>query len=64
MSAINEKIIANQRPAQMLKGGVIMDMSTADQARITRVSEGLGEAMSGHDVRTMPEGERLAVRGS
>ena len=34
MSELNERILVNRGLAQMLKGGVIMDVTTADQARI------------------------------
>jgi pyridoxal 5'-phosphate synthase pdxS subunit len=34
-----------------------------DPAMIAEVSKGLGEAMAGLDIRTMPESEQLATRG-
>ena len=37
----------NRNLAQMLKGGVIMDVTTPEQARIAELSTDLGEAMVG-----------------
>ena len=37
----------NKQLAQMLKGGVIMDVTTPEQAKIAELSEDLGEAMVG-----------------
>ena len=49
--------------AQMLKGGVSMDVATPDQARIAEVSRELGSPMRDLAYASVPLEERLAVRG-
>ena len=47
MSATNERYKLNKELAQMLKGGVIMDVTTPEQARI---AEEAGACAGGHIV--------------
>ncbi len=60
---VGSGIFKSGDPARRAKAIVEAVAHCDDPAWIARVSEGLGEAMSGLDVRTMPEGERLAGRG-
>jgi pyridoxal 5'-phosphate synthase pdxS subunit len=60
---VGSGIFKSQDPATRAKA--IVDAVTHYQNPdiLAKVSEGLGEAMPGLDVRTMPDDERLAVRG-
>jgi pyridoxal 5'-phosphate synthase pdxS subunit len=60
---VGSGIFKSDDPAKRARAIVEATAHFEDPAWIARVSEGLGEAMSGLDVRTMPEEERLAKRG-
>lgn len=60
---VGSGIFKSNDPVKMARAIVEATAHFEDPAWIARVSEGLGDAMSGLDVRTMPEEERLAQRG-
>jgi pyridoxal 5'-phosphate synthase pdxS subunit len=60
---VGSGIFKSADPAKRAKAIVEAVAHYEDPSWIARVSEGLGSAMSGLDVRSMPDEERLAQRG-
>jgi pyridoxal 5'-phosphate synthase pdxS subunit len=60
---VGSGIFKSNDPVKRARAIVEATAHFEDPAWIARVSEGLGDAMSGLDVRAMPEEERLAKRG-
>ena len=60
---VGSGIFKSEDPAKRAKAIVSATTHYMDFDLIARVSEGLGEAMPGIDVATMPDEERMAVRG-
>jgi pyridoxal 5'-phosphate synthase pdxS subunit len=60
---VGSGIFKSQRPDLMADAIVKATTHYQDPAMIAEVSKGLGEAMAGLDIRTMPESEQLATRG-
>ncbi len=60
---VGSGIFKSQRPDIMAQAIVKTTTHYNDPHIIADVSRGLGDAMPGLDVRTMPESEKLAVRG-
>ncbi len=60
---VGSGIFKSKDPSKRARAIVEATAHYQDPAWIARVSEGLGDAMPGLDVRTMPEEERLAKRG-
>jgi pyridoxal 5'-phosphate synthase pdxS subunit len=60
---VGSGIFKSQRPDIMAQAIVKATTHYNDPHIIADVSRGLGDAMPGLDVRTMPESEKLAVRG-
>ena len=60
---VGSGIFKSQNPQRMAEAIVKATTHFNDPAMIAEVSRGLGDAMPGLDVRTMPEEEQLAVRG-
>ena len=60
---VGSGIFKSDNPAARGKAIVQATTHFRDPAIIAEVSKGIGGAMSGLEVRTMPEAERLAVRG-
>ncbi len=60
---VGSGIFKSSDPAKRARAIVESVAHYEDPAWIARVSEGLGDAMPGLDVRTMPDEERLAKRG-
>ena len=60
---VGSGIFKSQSPDRMADAIVKATTHYRDPAMIADVSKGLGDAMPGLDVRTMPESEQLATRG-
>ena len=60
---VGSGIFKSQSPDRMADAIVKATTHYRDPAMIAEVSKGLGDAMPGLDVRTMPESEQLATRG-
>ena len=60
---VGSGIFKSERPDIMAQAIVKATTHYNDPHIIAEVSRGLGDAMPGLDVRTMPESEQLAVRG-
>ncbi|MGB8646305.1 MAG: pyridoxal 5'-phosphate synthase lyase subunit PdxS [Anaerolineae bacterium] len=60
---VGSGIFKSDNPAKRAKAIVMATTHYKDPAIIAEVSKGLGEAMSGTAVRSIAEGEQLAVRG-
>ena len=60
---VGSGIFKSQRPEIMAQAIVKATTHFNDPQMIADISRGLGDAMPGLDIRTMPESERLAVRG-
>ena len=60
---VGSGIFKSQSPDRMADAIVKATTHYRDPAMIADVSKGLGDAMAGLDVRTMPESEQLATRG-
>ena len=60
---VGSGIFKSQRPDLMADAIVKATTHYQDPKIIAEVSRGLGDAMPGLDVRTMPEEEQLATRG-
>jgi pyridoxal 5'-phosphate synthase pdxS subunit len=60
---VGSGIIKSQDPAKRAKAVVRATTHWRDAAVVAEVSRGLGEAMTGIEIPTIPEGERLATRG-
>ena len=56
-------IFKSEDPAPRAKAIVDAVAYYDNPEMLARISSGLGQPMSGLDVRTMPEGERMASRG-
>ncbi len=55
--------IKSQNPQMMAEAIVKATTHYQDASMVAEVSRGLGEAMAGLDVRTMPVEEQLSTRG-
>ena len=60
---VGSGIFKSSNPSAMAKAIVKATTHFNDPEIIAEVSSGLGDAMRGLDVRTMPEEEQLATRG-
>ena len=60
---VGSGVFKSQSPDRMADAIVKATTHYRDPAMIADVSKGLGDAMPGLDVRTMPESEQLATRG-
>jgi pyridoxal 5'-phosphate synthase pdxS subunit len=60
---VGSGIFKSQDPAKRAKAVVRATTHWRDAAVVAEVSRGLGEAMTGIEIPTIPEGERLATRG-
>jgi pyridoxal 5'-phosphate synthase pdxS subunit len=60
---VGSGIFKSEDPAKRAKAIVSATTHYMDFDLIARVSEGLGEAMAGLDIATMPESEKMAKRG-
>ena len=60
---VGSGIFKSQRPEIMAQAIVKATTHFNDPQMIADISRGLGDAMPGLDIRTMPESEQLAVRG-
>ncbi len=60
---VGSGIFKSQDPARRAKAVVRATTHWRDAAVVGEVSRGLGEAMTGIEIPTIPEGERLATRG-
>ena len=60
---VGSGIFKSQNPKLMAEAIVKATTHYQDAQMVADVSRGLGEAMAGLDVRTMPESEQLATRG-
>ena len=60
---VGSGVFKSQSPDRMADAIVKATTHYRDPAMIAEVSKGLGDAMPGLDVRTMPESEQLATRG-
>ncbi len=60
---VGSGIFKSSNPAKRAKAIVSATTHYMDFDLIARVSEGLGEAMPGLDIATMPDEQRMAVRG-
>jgi pyridoxal 5'-phosphate synthase pdxS subunit len=60
---VGSGIFKSQDPARRAKAVVRATTHWRDAAVVAEVSRGLGEAMTGIEIPTIPEGERLATRG-
>ena len=60
---VGSGIFKSQDPAKRAKAIVRATTHWRDAAVVAEVSRGLGEAMTGIEIPTIPEGERLATRG-
>jgi pyridoxal 5'-phosphate synthase pdxS subunit len=60
---VGSGIFKSQDPAKRAKAVVRATTHWRDAAVVAEVSRGLGEAMPGVEIPTIPEGERLAARG-
>lgn len=60
---VGSGIFKSDDPAVRAKAVVEATTSFNDPDVLAKISRGLGEPMRGLDVRSMPEGERLAPRG-
>ena len=60
---VGSGIFKSQSPDRMADAIVKATTHYRDPVMIADVSKGLGDAMAGLDVRTMPESEQLATRG-
>ena len=60
---VGSGIFKSSNPSAMAKAIVKATTHFNDPKIIAEVSSGLGDAMRGLDVRTMPEEEQLATRG-
>ena len=60
---VGSGVFKSQSPDRMADAIVKATTHYRDPAMIADVSKGLGDAMAGLDVRTMPESEQLATRG-
>jgi pyridoxal 5'-phosphate synthase pdxS subunit len=60
---VGSGIFKSQNPQRMADAIVKATTHYQDPDIIAEVSRGLGDAMAGLDIRTMPESEQLATRG-
>ncbi len=60
---VGSGIFKSSNPSRMADAIVKATTHYQDPAMVAEVSKGLGDAMPGLDVRTMPESEQLATRG-
>ncbi|HEX2513888.1 MAG TPA: pyridoxal 5'-phosphate synthase lyase subunit PdxS, partial [Chloroflexota bacterium] len=60
---VGSGIFKSEDPAGQAKAIVRATTHFRDPATIAEVSKGLGRAMPGLEVSTLPQGERLATRG-
>jgi pyridoxal 5'-phosphate synthase pdxS subunit len=60
---VGSGIFKSSDPSHRAKAIVQAVLHCRDAARLAEISEGLGEPMSGLDVASMPEQQRLAGRG-
>jgi len=60
---VGSGIFKSSDPAVRAKAIVESVLNYDDPKALAAISEGLGEAMSGLDIATMPEEERMATRG-
>ena len=60
---VGSGIFKSQDPARRAQAVVRATTHWRDAAVVAEVSRGLGEAMTGIEIPTIPEGERLATRG-
>jgi pyridoxal 5'-phosphate synthase pdxS subunit len=60
---VGSGIFKSKDPARRARAIVDAVANYNDPAKLAEISAGLGDAMSGTNVGTMQEGERLAVRG-
>jgi len=60
---VGSGIFKSQDPAKRARAVVRATTHWKDAAVVAEVSRGLGEAMAGIEIPTIPEGERLATRG-
>ena len=60
---VGSGVFKSQNPQRMAEAIVKATTHFRDASIVAEVSRGLGEAMAGLDVRTMPEEEQLATRG-
>lgn len=60
---VGSGIFKSENPALVAKAIVTATTHFSDPARIVEASRGLGKAMAGLDVASMPEDQRLATRG-
>ena len=60
---VGSGVFKSQNPQRMAEAIVKATTHFRDASIVAEVSRGLGDAMAGLDVRTMPEEEKLATRG-
>jgi len=60
---VGSGIFKSADPAPRAKAIVEAVLNYKDPQKLAEISEGLGEAMSGLDIATMPDEERMATRG-
>lgn len=60
---VGSGIFKSADPAPRAKAIVEAVLNYKDPKKLAEISEGLGEAMSGLDIATMPDEERMATRG-
>ncbi len=60
---VGSGIFKSENPAEMAKAIVEATTHFADPAALARISKGIGKAMKGIDVKTLPEEELLQTRG-
>ena len=60
---VGSGIFKSSNPEKMAKSIVDATVHFKDAHILAEISEGLGEAMKGLDIATMPEEEKMAPRG-